>query len=183
MDGPNVNKKEFKDDLVEREASDLDLPCLIDLGTCGLHVVHGVFRRGFENTGWKLDRILKSLLQLFNESPARIQDYTQITGSIMFPSQFGGGKWIENCSVAERAISIWENIKKYIYLIENAPKTKIPKCASSLLQKKIPLLSANLLLVQDFNCSSPLPNKCNRCKFFKLISQWLHFWQTKFTKL
>ena len=48
MDGPNVNHKFYKDLLVEREASELDLPCLIDLGTCGLHVVHGALRKGFE---------------------------------------------------------------------------------------------------------------------------------------
>ena len=130
MDGPNVNKKFYKDLIVEREASDLNLPCLIDLGTCGLHVVHGALRKGFDNTGWKLDRLLRSLWYLFNESPARRQDFTEVTGSTIFPLQFCGVRWVENCSVAERAILIWENIKKYVYFIASGPKKNIPKCAS-----------------------------------------------------
>ena len=130
MDGPNVNKKLYKDLLLEREASDIDLPCLIDLGTCGLHVVHGALRKGFEETGWKLDRLLRSLWYLFNESPARRQDYAEITGSTVFPLQFCGARWIENCSVAERASLIWDDIKKYVRTTENGPKKNIPKCAS-----------------------------------------------------
>ena len=85
MDGPNVNQKFYNNLLVEREASELDLPCLIDLGTCGLHVVHGALRKGFEETGWKLERLLRSLSYLFEDSPARRQDYTEITGSSVFP--------------------------------------------------------------------------------------------------
>ena len=130
MDGPNVNHKFYKDLLVEREASELDLPCLIDLGTCGLHVVHGALRKGFEETGWKLERLLRSLFYLFEDSPARRQDYTEITGSSVFPLRFCCVRWIENCSVAERGIFIWNYIKKYVHTIESGPKKNIPKCAS-----------------------------------------------------
>ena len=130
MDGPNVNIKFLKNLISEREDSDPDLPSLIDLGTCGLHVVHGAFRTGFENTGWKVDRLLRSLWYLFSESPARRQDFTEITSSSIFPLQFGGTRWVEDCPVAERAISIWDNIKKYVNKIELGPKNKIPKCSS-----------------------------------------------------
>ena len=130
MDGPNVNKIFYKDLISEREVSDPDLPFLIDLGTCGLHVGHGAFRTGFEKTEWKIDRLLKSLWYLFNESPARREDYTRITGSSTFPLQFCGTRWVEDCNVAERAILIWENIKKHVNTIELGPKKKIPKCSS-----------------------------------------------------
>ena len=67
---------------------------------------------------------------LFEDSPARRQDYTEITGSSVFPLRFCCVRWIENCSVAERGIFIWNNIKKYVHTIESGPKKNIPKCAS-----------------------------------------------------
>ena len=130
MDGPNVNHKFYKDLISEREASDPDLPDLIYLGTCGLHVGHGAFRTGFEITGWKIDRLLKSLWYLFNESPARREDFTRITGCSIFPLQFCGVRWVEDCPVAERALFLWGNIEKYVYTIEVGPKKNIPKCSS-----------------------------------------------------
>ena len=153
MDGPNVNIKFLKNLISEREDSDPDLPSLIDLGTCGLHVVHGAFRTGFENTGWKVDRLLRSLWYLFSESPARRQDFTEITSSSIFPLQFGGTRWVEDCPVAERAISIWDNIKKYVNKLNLAPKIKYLNVPPT---KLFALLSMNLLHVQDFRCLSPL---------------------------
>ena len=47
MDGPNINKKLFNNILDERKASDPTLPCLLELGTCGLYTIHGAFRTGF----------------------------------------------------------------------------------------------------------------------------------------
>ena len=130
MDGPNVNHKFYNDLLVEREASELDLPCFIDLGTCSLHVGHGALRKGFEETGWKIERLLRSLFYLFEDSPARRQDYTEITGSSVFPLRFCSVRWVENCSIAERGVFIWNNIEKYVHTIESGPKKNIPKCAS-----------------------------------------------------
>ena len=55
MDGPATNL------LQERAESDLDLPILINLGSCGIHVVHGGFKSGVEATGWQLDSLLRSM--------------------------------------------------------------------------------------------------------------------------
>lgn len=45
MDGPSVNHK-FLDNLKEDFQSDKSDPALLDIGTCGLHVVHGAFKTG-----------------------------------------------------------------------------------------------------------------------------------------
>ena len=50
MDGPSVNLKflqKVQDDKVENEQL-----ALIDIGSCGLHTVHGAFRCGAQSTGW-----------------------------------------------------------------------------------------------------------------------------------
>jgi hypothetical protein len=130
MDGPNTNVKFHRDLIADRLLADEEIPTLIDIGTCGLHVIHGAFRTGFTSTGWKIDNLLKSLFYLFNESPARRADYSTITGSQVFPLQFCGTRWVEDLSVAQRAVEIWENITKYIEHVSNGPKSKIPKCAS-----------------------------------------------------
>lgn len=130
MDGPNVNVKFYNDLLVQREALDPNLPSLLDIGSCGLHVVHGAFRTAFESTGWKIDAFLRSLWYLFHDSPARRADYKEITGSDVFPLQFCGTRWVEDSSIAERAVLCWDNICKYIRKVAKRSKSKIPKSAS-----------------------------------------------------
>ena len=64
MDGPNVNWKMY-DKLVEERGENEQLPELINVGSCGLHVVHGAFRSGAKKTKWGVDSILKALYKLF----------------------------------------------------------------------------------------------------------------------
>ena len=51
MDGPSVNMKLHYDLLSHRETVDSNLPILLDIGSCGLHVIYGAFRTAFQNTG------------------------------------------------------------------------------------------------------------------------------------
>ena len=53
-DGPNVN-----------------LAFLIDLGTCGLHVVHGSMKAGAKASEWELQKLLKSMWQFIHDALAR----------------------------------------------------------------------------------------------------------------
>ena len=55
MDGPSVNRKFFNSVTKKREED--ELPALINIGSCGLHVIHGAL-----NLAWKLQiGILKKL--------------------------------------------------------------------------------------------------------------------------
>ena len=58
-------------DVTDRAIIDPDFPCLINAGSCGLHVVYGAFKYGIASTGWKMDSLLKSLWYMFSGSPAR----------------------------------------------------------------------------------------------------------------
>lgn len=131
MDGPNVNLKFHRMCIKDQKENEPEgSPSLLDLGVCGLHVLHGAFKTGVNSTGWKLDGILRSLWYLFHDTYSRRTAYTEITGSDLFPLQFVATRWTEDLSVAERAIEIWPNIGKYIKKVSSGPKSKRPNSAS-----------------------------------------------------
>ena len=72
MDGPRVNWK-FYDDYVRSRPA--EYPSLLQLGSCGLHIVHGSFKTGAMASGWNLDDALRAAFSLFHDSPARTEDY------------------------------------------------------------------------------------------------------------
>ena len=98
----------------DRKIEDPSMPSLLNLGSCGLHVVHGSFKTGASATGWELDSLLRSLWYVFENSPARREDYETISGCVMFPLRFCSTRCLEDIPVAERAIEIWPGIVKYV---------------------------------------------------------------------
>ena len=98
MDRPIVNWKLY-DSIVEERNQNDDYPALIDIGSCSLHVVHRAFRSGMQKTKWGIDGVLKAMHKMFDESPAKREDYQNITGSKGFPLPFCGHRWIENKKV------------------------------------------------------------------------------------
>ena len=69
MDGPNTNWEVLNK--VKDHRNKNDLPQIMDVGSCGLHVVHGAFNSGVKATGWQLEKIMKNMWKLFNDSPPR----------------------------------------------------------------------------------------------------------------
>ena len=65
-------------------------PGLINVGSCCLHVVHGAFRSGVIKTELGNDSVLKAVHDLFDESPAKREDYIKVNGSEMFALPFCG---------------------------------------------------------------------------------------------
>ena len=76
MDGPNVNIKFLKLFVEDRKKIDPDLPKMIDIGTCSLHVVHGALQFGVKKSEWELDQLLKSLWWLFHNTYQRRTTYS-----------------------------------------------------------------------------------------------------------
>ena len=122
MDGPSVNWK-FLDDFKTRMRSDGS--DIVSIGSCGLHILHGAFKDAFVSTEWNLDDFFKSLYWLFKDCPARREDYTRITGSSSFPPKFCKHRWVENKSVAEAALLIIPDMKKFVQAVETGKVTKI----------------------------------------------------------
>lgn len=78
MDGPTVNWKffeKFSDDL---SSDGLAKP--LNIGSCGLHVVHGAFMAGHKATPWKLDKFMKNMYYLFKDTRVRRASFVELTG-------------------------------------------------------------------------------------------------------
>ena len=112
MDGPNVDWKFYSmlTDEVKKEHNSH----MLNIGSCGLHILHGAFKDGAVASGWQLDRLFSNLHWLFQDSPARREDYTKVTGSSLFALKFCKHRWLENVLVAERTQCMWGSVVKYV---------------------------------------------------------------------
>ncbi|XP_051806518.1 uncharacterized protein LOC127534690 [Acanthochromis polyacanthus] len=125
MDGPNVNFRFL--DLLQKEHGELHGGAeTISVGSCGLHTLHNALKAGF--TEWSIEKLLRAMHFLFNNVPARREDFTNITKSTSFPLPFCGHRWIENVPVAERAVEVWPKLQLYV---DAALKKKVQKPSSA----------------------------------------------------
>ncbi|KAJ8884224.1 hypothetical protein PR048_016081 [Dryococelus australis] len=87
---------------------------MLHTGSCGLHILRGAFIHGSFSSIWDVERILSSLYYLFKDSPARREDYVKATDSRIFPLKFCAVRWVENSTVAVRAVDMWSHVLKYV---------------------------------------------------------------------
>ena len=83
VDGPNVNwdvLNTLDNKLVEDGFSKT-----LNIGSCTQHVVHGAFQTGSSNTGLNLEKILKGMFYLFQDSPAQGETFQTVSGTDIFP--------------------------------------------------------------------------------------------------
>lgn len=163
MDGPHVNWKVFREvsDTVQERSGH----SLLNIGSCGLHVVHNSFKSGIKASGWDLENFLKSLFYLFQDSPARREDFMKITNCSALPLKFCGHRWLENIPAAERAIAIWPAILEYIISAKNG-KIVEPTCKSF---KTVSAYEKDILILAKLQC-------------FVFIAKILRPFLTKFQK-
>ena len=106
---------------MDREKSELSGD--INLGSCDLHVLHGVFKTGVEATGCEIKMLLIGLFQLFHDSPARGSDYLKVTGSTADPKMFCATKWLEDASVADNTLGQY---CKNVLILEESSRIEAP---------------------------------------------------------
>ena len=73
MHGPNVNWKFYHN--LFQEGKGEELPDLLNIRSCSLHVVHGRFEKGAKESRWNLGIILCSLWQIFHDTHVRREDF------------------------------------------------------------------------------------------------------------
>ena len=122
MGGPSVNLKFLQD--IQADRKEKGLPQLINIGTCGLHSIHGAFRTGIEKCWWKLKATMKACYTMLHNSPARRDDYISINQGLSpkYPLSFCATRWIEDKLVADRLIELWPCMDFWMKL----PKSKQP---------------------------------------------------------
>ena len=80
--------------MIQQRSAD-GLPGLISLESCSLHVLHGAFRHGLEETEWGVMSILRNLdLLLTSFNTGRREDFTKKTGCEVFPLSFCQVRWL-----------------------------------------------------------------------------------------
>lgn len=124
MDGPNVNWSFFRT-LNQKIIVDETTPDILDLGSCSLHVLHGAFQNGHKKTVWNINQFLRQIYYYFNDRPARKADFSNNTGENKLPKKFATTRWLENASVAERAIEIHPALKKYFFQLKNTNSSSV----------------------------------------------------------
>jgi hypothetical protein len=97
---------------------------LLNIGSCGLHVIHGAFQTGARETGWGLDDLLSSPYNLFKDTSARRDDFTDVTGCNEFPLKFCKHRWVENGPVCSRVLLLWPHLKSFVEACESKQKAK-----------------------------------------------------------
>ena len=125
MDGPNVNWK-FLDDLEERRlVINPEAPDLLNIGSCGIHVLHGTYKTAHtKETDWCVDQVMKAAHGIFKKSPARRSDFladNEIPDNgddqslkSYFPLKFAGHRWLENGKCLERYLEIQDKIANFM---------------------------------------------------------------------
>ena len=75
MDGSNVNWA-FHEVLESYcKIEDPNAPTLLNIGSCGLHVLRGAYKTGHKKTDWEVEKTLKAAYGIFKQSPARRADF------------------------------------------------------------------------------------------------------------
>ena len=85
-DGPNVYLAFLKKYASVREEKELDP--IMDLGTCGLHLVHGSVKVGAKASEWELQKLLKTMWQFIHYAPARRTMYENISESTYYRAKW-----------------------------------------------------------------------------------------------
>ena len=85
MDGPSVNWKFLE--LYNNKLREIYQKTLLNLGSCGLHVLHGSYQTGRSVAEWNINLILRSMCNLFKESLARRADFSVINPNSKFPKK------------------------------------------------------------------------------------------------
>lgn len=111
-DGPNVNWKLLT--MAQQNIEEQTGKKMLNVGSFGLHVLHNSFRAGCVSTDWELENALTSFSWIFEDEPARVEDYVAVTGSTSLPLDFCNDRWLENVEVVERALQILPSLKMYI---------------------------------------------------------------------
>lgn len=104
MDGRNVNLKFLR--LLKNYLEEPNAPLFVELGTCGLHILHNIHHNCFTTVNWEIERNLTAIYTLFNNVPARRADYIYASKSDLFPLKFCHVRWLNNEECAERGIAV-----------------------------------------------------------------------------
>ena len=84
-----------------------EFPSMIQIGTCGLHTLHGSMKARVKNPNWNIGKILEAAWKLLDEVPARRELFEKETETCIYLLPYYGHRWCENEDCACSAELIW----------------------------------------------------------------------------
>ena len=124
IDGANVNWKMVEIVNEHCKEQDPDALPLLEMGSCGLHVLHGVYKTAQSVTSRKLDKFIKNSFSIFKKSPARraaslkcnylFLSHEGKDTSYFFPLKYCEHRWLENWNAIGRIVELLLYIKQYL---------------------------------------------------------------------
>ena len=117
-------------ELSQKTGLKTDSQDLIDIGSCPLHVIIGAFQTGSMASLSNLKKILKAEWQIIHDSSIRKEDFMSVTSASVFHLPFCVTRWVENKSVADRAILVLPHIVEIVRFWQKLVPSKQPKCNS-----------------------------------------------------
>ena len=70
MDGLNMNWKFYE--LVQSRLQKETNKSVLNIGSCGLHILHGAFKNGVEASGWNIDEFLTLVTEGYTGQTRRL---------------------------------------------------------------------------------------------------------------
>ena len=113
MDGPNVNWKIFGE--LKKKIDNDFRTSLVNIWSCGFHVVHNSFKRGMDVTEWKVSS------KMHQHEGMIMKTLPAPRWCLWNLSTADGSK---NIPVCQRALDIWDNIMKYVAAAEKGKVSK-----------------------------------------------------------
>ena len=124
----------FLKNLAESREEKEPLP-LLDIGRCGLHVIHNSFKTGAKKgSDWELQKLLRAMWNFLQEALTRRSLYENVSESLDYPLQFCGHRWCENEKSAERAKIILEGYRRFISHTCSLKKSQQPNGKNKIFQ-------------------------------------------------
>ena len=80
---------------------------LLDIASCGLHVVHSAFQVGLEATKWNLSKVFQAMWKMLHDSCVWRDVCKTVNQTDLLPLPFCKTHWVEDKNVAARGIAVW----------------------------------------------------------------------------
>ena len=128
IDGSNTSWSvhEKLKNIRSREEVPQEVPQLFEMGSCGLHAIHGAFKSRLKTTGWEIEKKFKGIWRLFYGSLARRDTYITINRSDQFSLMFCQTRGVEDVPVATRALEIWSFVVAVVEHFQTLSSSRRP---------------------------------------------------------
>jgi hypothetical protein len=124
-DGLHVNKSVANQ--VNSALNSSDLPVLVDIGSCNLHVVHNAFGKGLQAFGQESEKLPLELFYSFKHSATRREDFKLLQISMDMEEHLFlrhiSCRWLTLKPALCRIMELWGVVKKYFTSLPQSDKS------------------------------------------------------------